>query len=785
MGLRKTGAQLVGAALTWGLQTIVHSPASNLPGKVAMKVDPQLISHLVPSLKEGSVLIVGTNGKTTTTNLVADTLEAQGKKIICNRSGANLASGVASTLLQSKGEVDWGVFESDELWSAKTLPQTQSAYLLLLNLFRDQLDRCGEIDRIQDAIVSGLKKSPQTTLIYNADDPLCAFIASQISNNKIGFGIRQDLHLEQNTVADAQMCQACSHMFEYEYRQYGQLGSYVCPECGFSRPELDFYADDVELGDGISFRIASAGQNTGGSGSKQAESGQCENAQAGAPADSIQREVEQAGEPADAHSLQIELSQTGTYMIYNVLAAYVLSSRMGVEDDVFCEGLRAFNPHNGRLQEFSIKGRSLLLNLAKNPTGFNQNLKIITQDTGKKFVSFFINDNEADGHDISWIWDCDFEELATQKDLVVFAGGTRKNDLQVRLKHAGIKATLIDGIEDMVSKALSTPQEWKMYAIANYTALPEVKESLEALQDRELVDEVAQGTEVFPSSVLETNGPVGAGVVGAVSVTGAMGHNDAAAQAGLLLNKPLRIVHLLPDLLNLYGDGGNVRILYNRCVWRGIPAEIIPVHYGEQIDLSTADIVFLGGAPDREQKLASSVILSLKDELTAYVEDGGVLLAICGGYQILGNTWYLGEEQVEGLGILDIETLRPKKGYDRLIENIALESSLAARPIIGYENHAGRTVLGEGMTPFGKVCSATGKGNNDTSGEDGAVYKNCIGTYLHGPLLSKNPEIADYLIRQALRKKYGKEITLHLEVLDDSEEHEANRVMARRLKVKY
>lgn len=768
MSLRKTGAQLAGRVITWGLRTLAHSPASNLPGKVAMKIDPQIIAHLAPELKQGSALIVGTNGKTTTTNLVADALEAQGKKIACNRSGANLASGVATTLLQSKEEVEWGVFESDELWSAKTLPQTQSAYYLLLNLFRDQLDRCGEIDRIQEAIVSGLKESPSTTLIFNADDPLCAYIASLVPNKSIGFGIRQDLHLEQNTVADAQMCQVCSHMFTYEFRQYGQLGKYACPECGFSRPDLDFYADEVEKGKGISFQISSSdGQNN-----KNKENDQ-----------------------ASKTPLCISIPQTGTYMIYNVMAAYILASQMGVEDEVFCESVRAFNPHNGRLQEFSIKGRSLLLNLAKNPTGFNQNLKIITQDEGKKFVSFFINDNEADGHDISWIWDCDFEELTGQKDLVVFAGGTRKNDLQVRLKHAGIQATLIDGIEDVVRKALTSPADWNVYAIANYTALPGVKKTLEALCDREPAGEVAQGTELFLSSVVG---------IGGTSKDGGAEEKQAAVS----FQSPLKIVHLLPDLLNLYGDGGNVRILYNRCIWRGIPAEVVPVHYGQQIDLTQADIVFLGGAPDREQKLASRVILSLKEELKEYVEAGGVLLAICGGYQILGHTWYIGDEQVEGLGILDVETLRPAKEHNRLIDNIALESPLAARPVIGYENHAGRTVLGKGVTPFGRVCSATGKGNDDTSGLDGAIYKNCVGTYLHGPLLSKNPEIADYLIRQALRNKYrkdnaleygnttglerdknksmecDKEIALLLEPLSDKEEHEANRVMAHRLKVK-
>ena len=126
----------------------------------------------------------------------------------------------------------------------------------------------------------------------------------------------------------------------------------------------------------------------------------------------------------------------------------------------------------------------MLLNLAKNPTGFNQNLKIITQAEGKKAVAFFINDNEADGRDISWIWDCDFEELVQEKDIVVYAGGVRKNDLQVRLKYAGVEAKLINSVNEMVDEVLAMPQEWKMYAIANYTSLPSVRSALTARSEK-------------------------------------------------------------------------------------------------------------------------------------------------------------------------------------------------------------------------------------------------------------------------------------------------------------
>ena len=185
---------------------------------------------------------------------------------------------------------------------------------------------------------------------------------------------------------------------------------------------------------------------------------------------------------------------------------------------------------------------------------------------------------------------------------------------------------------------------------------------------------------------------------------------------------PIVIAHMFPDLLNLYGDGGNVRILIERLAWRGIPVQVRRVEYGESVDLGNVDLVFLGGGPDREQKLASAELMRMKDELAAYVEEGGPVLAICGGYQILGKTWLLGDEEVPGLDIVGIETRRPGTSADRLIDNIVLSSPLAAHPVVGYENHAGRTYLAEGVKPFGAVVSSVGHGNNDADKADGALY---------------------------------------------------------------
>lgn len=747
MGVRKTGARAASAVSTWGLKHIARRPAANLPGRIALKIDPSIISELTDKIEKGSIVVVGTNGKTTVTNMIADMLETAGKSVICNRTGANMQAGIASTLLQSKPG-QWGVFESDELWLGKTLPELKATYVVLLNLFRDQLDRCGEIDRIQETITQALKDSPDTTLIFNADDPQCAIIAKRVPNKTIAFGVDEDLQLAQNTVVDAQMCQNCSAIMDYAYRQYGQLGDYTCPNCGFSRPAFNFAATDVTLdSSGLAFSFSCT----------DAADGQVE-AQTGAQSD-VQTGA-QTGDGADGHlnGVRITSSFNAAYMLYNLMAISSVASVVGCPQEALQKTIDRFDPQNGRLQEMTIQGRPMLLNLAKNPTGFNQNLKIITQAEGKKVVAFFINDNVADGHDISWIWDCDFEELASQEDIVVYAGGIRKNDLQLRLKYAGIEAKTINSVNEMVDEALKMPAEWKMYAIANYTSLPAVRSALTAREDKRPVDHPTEG---------------------ALDPKCSTSHRMPETMKD---QEPLRIVHLFPDLLNLYGDGGNVKVLENRCLWRGIPVQIEAVHYGESIDLSTADIVFLGGGPDREQKLASEGLFAMKDDIKTYVENGGVLLAICGGYQILGENWLMGDESVEGLSIIDAKTLRAGKGFDRLIDNIVLESPIAKLPVVGFENHAGRTKLGKDAKPFGTVISTVGHGNDDTSGADGVVYKNTIGTYLHGPLLGKNPEIADHLIACALFNKFGKPYPLDL--LDDAVEKEANQYMVARLHTK-
>ena len=237
--------------------------------------------------------------------------------------------------------------------------------------------------------------------------------------------------------------------------------------------------------------------------------------------------------------------------------------------------------------------------------------------------------------------------------------------------------------------------------------------------------------------------------------------------------RSLRVLHLYPELLNLYGDSGNVLVLRRRLEWRGINCEVDEVHMGDRVEATGADLVFIGGGSDREQRVVCEELLAQRQELASFVEDGGVLLAVCGGYQLLGHSYLMGEEEVRGLSLVDLYTDR---GSPRLIGNVVVESRIAPQPIVGYENHGGRTHLGAGVEPLGRVLF--GYGNDGQSGEEGCLYRNVVGTYVHGPLLPKNPGVADWLLARALERRYG---AGELEPLDDTDELAANETMLARL----
>jgi UDP-N-acetylmuramyl tripeptide synthase len=443
MGIRSVVATYAGRIVRWAMHDVLRRSASQLPGRVALFFDPHVLANLARKPTSGTVVVCGTNGKTTTTNVLADAFEAQGKRVLCNRDGANMLPGVVAALLP-KRSADWAIIEADELSTIHILPKLRPTYLVLLNLFRDQLDRAGEIDHVQDTLVHALESSPSTTLVTCGDDPLCMGVArraSRLGTRVLTFGITQDLDLPQDRVPEARFCQSCGAELVYAYRTYAQLGSYSCPACDFARPALDFAAHGIEVDvNGVAFT---------------------------------------ATQTSDQTSWHIRAGFGGIYMVYNLLAASTIARIAQVGEGNFQHALATFDPKNGRLQHFEVDGREVILNLAKNPTGLNQNLALLLSDTRTKALHVVINDNPNDGRDVSWIWDVDFERLTAHEDVLsVTAGGHRANDLQVRLKYAGISAALAASVAEALAQVRDLPTTVPLYVLTNYSALQPTKDEL-------------------------------------------------------------------------------------------------------------------------------------------------------------------------------------------------------------------------------------------------------------------------------------------------------------------
>ena len=320
--------------------------------------------------------------------------------------------------------------------------------ILLNNLFRDQLDRAGEIDHVQDTIAAALAASPATTLLVCGDDPLSVGVALRAQGagtRVLAFGIGEDLRLPPDRVPEARFCQLCGAELAYDYRAYAQLGAFRCPNGDFARPRLDFVATGVRAdARGVAFDVAFP----------------------------------------DGGAAHVSAGFGGVYMVYNLLAAAVAAHLAGVGAASFQAALDGYHPKNGRLQHFVVGGREVVLNLAKNPTGFNQNISLLQADERPKAVFFAINDDFNDGKDISWIWDVDFERLSSEKGLLAFAGGRRANDVQVRMKYAGIAAPVATTVGEALGRLGSVPTDRPLYVLCNYSALWPAKAELEGMGER-------------------------------------------------------------------------------------------------------------------------------------------------------------------------------------------------------------------------------------------------------------------------------------------------------------
>ena len=716
MGIRTAFACQMGSLAHVSATKLLHKGGGSIPGVVAGKIDPQIIGNLADKL-EGAVMVTGTNGKTTTTGIIADALSTSQHAAICNRAGNNMTSGTATSLVLGRRHLAgaFAAFETDELYTVRLTPQVKPKVLVLLNLFRDQLDRYGSQERIQDAIAESLRRSPVTTFIYNADDPLSSAIADAVDNPCLGFGIDEPTDVEADDSSASRVCACCGGQLDYDYVQYGHLGAYRCPSCGWKRPHLAFAVRNVRLGeDGYEFDV-----------------------------------VDQRG--GDARAYHLTCKYNGLYTVYNIAAAFAATLVMGGDVDAFQGKLDAYVPTGARGKSYVFGDVEVFANLAKNPIGFDRMIQQIRAGNGRA-MAFFLNDYVGDGYDISWIWDVHFERLLPQLKAAaaeggytrVFVGGTRKEELLMRLAYAGIAAERVESAEEVLTavagdlNAGRIPQGApasgapciKLYMIANYTSLPEVASDLDRL--------VAAGWTAGQAGVSSAAHPL------------ALPQPPVVPDPAFALDRPLRIMHLYPDTLNLYGDAGNIASLERRCAWRGIPVEVVPVMQSQEPVFSRADIVVLGGGTDRDQEEAAGKLAPYRDQLATYLEDGGMMLALCGGYHMLGSWFEAGAEcrRVPGLGILDLTT---KLAPERLTGNVAVDCAITSTSLVGFENHAGMAVLGALERPLGRMIAGTG--NNGEDSTEGVLHGGLVATNLVGPVLPKNPELADWLIAGALKRR--------------------------------
>lgn len=430
---------------------------TSIPGTVARVVDPTIIRRLSGQLAKGSIVVTGTNGKTTTSGLIAAILRQAGFRVWRNREGANLVNGVAAALVirselsghLRRGDNTIAIFEVDEFAFPGVVRELQPRAIIINNLFRDQLDRYGEVDTVAmrwRETLAGL--SPDTILALNADDPSIAALSDGFPGKTIFYGIddtrlaiaAQGKASELGQTIDTRACLKCGAELQYSARFYSHIGHYACPNGDLHRPEPAVHALSLtkEQFDRQRIQIA-CGDATG----------------------------------------EATIALPGFYNVYNALAATSIAQGLGVACATIMTGLERFRPAFGRGELIKAEGRMLLLMLAKNPTGFNEVLRTLFSEGAPKHLMLLLNDNAADGHDISWIWDVDFERLAG-KDLALTISGIRADDLALRLKYAGVSGTVQDNISEAISHAINeTPAGETLYIVPTYTAMLAVRGELE------------------------------------------------------------------------------------------------------------------------------------------------------------------------------------------------------------------------------------------------------------------------------------------------------------------
>ena len=458
---RKPGGPLFGAKVALSRAIGGASRASGrgggttLPGRVLLRLEPEAIARLGRGLAGGSTIVSATNGKTTTAGMIAAILSAEGREPVHNRAGSNMTWGVATALLEQNGRE--GLFEVDEAWLPRVAAQLNPSLIVLGNLFRDQLDRYGEIEALADEWARTVTAHAGVAgFALNADDPLIADLGRDREGRPrdwvLYFGIEDPSQAlpELQHAFDAKHCRRCGHPYAYERAFVGHLGHYSCPGCGAERPRPQVAATEIEL------------RGMDGSRSKL-------------------RTPE--GE------VTLELPLPGLYNVYNALAAISAAIRLGVGAERAARALAGMRAAFGRVETIEVGGVPVSILLVKNPAGANEVLRTLRLEAEEDPIDLWLalNDGIADGRDVSWIWDADFELLAGAVRRVVCAG-TRAPEMALRLKYAGWPQEAIEVVPEVEASLDSAVagSSGRLFALPTYTALLELRK---LLADRGLAQE--------------------------------------------------------------------------------------------------------------------------------------------------------------------------------------------------------------------------------------------------------------------------------------------------------
>jgi UDP-N-acetylmuramyl tripeptide synthase len=433
-------------------QLLGRSGGTAAPGLVGERVDPRLIAKVAARLPEGAVVIAGTNGKTTTSRMLTEILTAAGKRVLNNGAGSNLSRGIAATFARQSSllgapEADIAVIESDEAALPAVVAAVRPRLIVLNNLFRDQLDRYGELNSVATKWEAALRAMPPgITLVYDADDPTLCTLACRARPGTMlvpfGLGTHAYTLPELTHAADAVICPKCGAALEYHTLSVGHLGDWYCPTGDNARPPLAFVAEEISLHgmEGASFTIRRG--------------------------------------PGDA--MRIDARLPGLYNVYNIVGACAAARTLGIQPATIAETLCTFVAPFGRIERVELLGRRLTLALIKNPTGANEVLRLLMSAPPAPLL-ICINDLVADGRDVSWLWDTDFETLA-EYPAPVIVSGIRALDMAVRLKYAGLppeKISMVPEIGDaLVAVAERAEPGADAYVLPTYTAMLAAREAL-------------------------------------------------------------------------------------------------------------------------------------------------------------------------------------------------------------------------------------------------------------------------------------------------------------------